>query len=92
MTADLTESCGTYAGYQQHRLRGEPPCEACREAGRKYMRDYRKRKGPGYYRWWNKTYDTAARRLAAEYPERFRELLAEVRESGSTLRDPGERP
>lgn len=60
-----------------------------KEAARQYMRDYRSRKGSGPDKWWNSTRDTALRRLAAEYPERFAELLAEVRgESGSTPWDP----
>jgi hypothetical protein len=93
VTADLRESCGTYGGYQQHGLRKEPPCERCKEAARKYKQDYRNRKGPGYDRWWNKTRGRALELLAAEYPGRFRELLAEVRrETGPTPWDPGERP
>jgi hypothetical protein len=30
--------CGTTAGYQQHRLRGEPVCDACRLAWTEYFR------------------------------------------------------
>ena len=32
--------CGTYAGYQQHHLRHEPPCEPCIEAHREYKRQW----------------------------------------------------
>jgi hypothetical protein len=82
--------CGTYGMAQWHRKHGQPLDQACRDAYRDYMRDYRARKGPGNDRWWNQTYDAALRRLAAEYPERFGELLAEVRESEPTPWDPGD--
>lgn len=34
---------GTYAGLQQHNKAKEPVCQPCREAGRQYMREYRRR-------------------------------------------------
>ena len=34
------QPCGTYAGYQRHRLRGEEACEPCKEARRVYMRQW----------------------------------------------------
>ena len=34
---------GTYAGAQAHRLRGEKPCEPCRDAQNAYTREWRKR-------------------------------------------------
>ena len=81
--------CGTYGGAQRHRKRKEPLDQACKDALRDYMRDFRGRRGPGHDRWWNQTNDAAHRRLAAEYPERFAELLAEVRtESAGTPWDP----
>jgi hypothetical protein len=52
------------------------------------MRDFRARKGPANDRWFSRTRGAALERLAAEYPERFRELLAEVRESGPAPWDP----
>jgi len=83
-------SCGTYGAAQRHRRRGEPLDQACKDARRDYMRDFRSRTGPGNDRWWVRTYNTALRDLAAEYPERFAELLAEVRESEPTPWDPGD--
>lgn len=88
---DEASRCGTYGGAQRHRLRGETACEPCREAAREYMRSYRNRKGRGADRWWNRTRRFALERLAAEHPERFGELLAEVRsEVGPTPWDTGE--
>lgn len=37
--------CGTYSGAQQHRRRGERPCEDCLRAAADYIRDYRQHKG-----------------------------------------------
>jgi hypothetical protein len=37
--------CGTYAEYQQHRKRGEVPCEACRLAQHEYAEQYRRSRG-----------------------------------------------
>lgn len=34
---------GTYAGYQQHKIKGVPACQPCRKAAADYMRTYRKR-------------------------------------------------
>ena len=76
--------CGTYGGAQRHKRAGEPLCEPCRLAYRDYMRDYRSKTGPGRDRWWNKTRSAALERLAAEYPGRFNELLAELRREGET--------
>ncbi len=40
-----TSPCGTRTGYEQHRRRREPPCQACREARSAYEREgYRRRK------------------------------------------------
>ena len=83
------ERCGTYAGVQQHRKLKESACDACREAQREYMRALRARMGPARDRWWNRTRHAALELLAAEYPERLRELLAEVRKDGPTPWDPG---
>ena len=33
--------CGTYAGAQQHRDRGTPPCADCRKATSEYMKRWR---------------------------------------------------
>jgi len=37
--------CGTTAGHQAHRTRGEKPREACREARRRYSREWKRRRG-----------------------------------------------
>lgn len=39
----MTGACGTYAGWNRHVSRDEPPCDPCREAQRAYMREWRKR-------------------------------------------------
>jgi len=92
VSASTDERCGTYAGAMQHARLKEPACDACRKAKREYMRDFRARKGPANDRWWTRTRHAALERLAEEYPERFRELLAEVRKSGPTPWDPGGMP
>ena len=89
-TGSLAAACGTYAGVQVHRRRKEPSCSECAEAQRQYMRDYRKRKGPELDRWWNKTRGNALELLAAEYPQRFAEILARVRAEGITPWEPEE--
>ena len=35
--------CGSTAAYQEHMLRGEQPCELCREAMREYNSESKKR-------------------------------------------------
>lgn len=35
--------CGSYAGFQAHKKRGEDPCPECRDARRVYMAAYRKK-------------------------------------------------
>lgn len=37
--------CGTYAGYQRHRRRGEPTCAPCRDAATDYQALRRVRRG-----------------------------------------------
>lgn len=36
MTAIALQPCGTNAAHRRHRKRGEDPCDACREAHRRY--------------------------------------------------------
>ena len=36
---------GTYAQLQQHKRAGEEPCDACRQAGSDYTREWRQRPG-----------------------------------------------
>ena len=39
------KGCGTNAGANLHRIRGEKPCEDCLAAAAQYHREWRKRKG-----------------------------------------------
>ncbi|WP_156802511.1 hypothetical protein [Corynebacterium lubricantis] len=41
------QKCGTMSGYRQHVRHGERACEACNDANREYMREYRERKASG---------------------------------------------
>lgn len=71
--------CGTYGGYQQHRRRGQEPCDPCREAARVYQQE-RRAKDPEKRAEENaksSARERAVWRLAAEHPERFKELVAE---------------
>ena len=73
------DRCGTYAGYQAHKWRGDNPCEPCRAANAAYHREHRKQKPR------RNSVDTrraklrnrALARLADEYPKRFAQLLRE---------------
>lgn len=70
--------CGTRAAYQRHLKNGEPPCAACLAANNKANEDHRadhvirreedQRAGARV---------RAMRRLAQEYPDRYRELATE---------------
>ena len=74
---------GTYGGYQRHNRRRELPCEACLVAARDYQRRFRALNPATRERdrWWTRTRSRAFERLACEYPERFAEILAEVRQA-----------
>lgn len=73
-------ACGTYRGYQRHR-RHHTMCEACRRANTAHQRA--RREARPEIREKDRTSEAArwrARlRLCAEYPDRYRELLAEER-------------
>ena len=45
VTVNAPPPCGTYAAYQRHVKRREPIDQACREANRRYMADWRSRDG-----------------------------------------------
>ena len=81
MTTRGTVLHGTHGGYLAHLKRSEKACQRCKDAQAAYMRNYRagdaerRRKD----RWWNNTAEAARVLLAAEYPERFAEILAEIR-------------
>jgi hypothetical protein len=65
--AATDERCGTYAGYQQHGMAKQPPCEPCLKANRAYHRRYEDARR------------RALTKLAHAYPARFRRILAEER-------------
>ena len=68
------QPCGTYAGYIQHKRRGEPACEPCSEANREYkngwQRDYQQRPGPRQRR-----LDSNRQRRTGLTPEGYAKLL-----------------
>jgi hypothetical protein len=61
---------GTRSGYQQHRKANENPCEACREANRRYAAEYRGRRPAAAREAKRKTaaLQRAHRRLGKMYP------------------------
>lgn len=73
--------CGTYAGYQRHtRTTHTEPCAPCKQARDAYLAAYRSlAETRSKLRWWNKTRSAALELLAAEYPDRFAELVSEQR-------------
>jgi len=81
----LDHEHGTINRYRQHFRNGEKPCAACRAANTRYSRDWRAANS------WVLASRSAAvavrframRRLAAEYPERFGELLEAERTAGA---------
>ena len=79
MSARSSSACGTYAGAQQHRKRGEEVCQPCRNAAAAYLRDWRARnpQSRAKERQQNNARSRALWRLADEFPDRFRELVAD---------------
>ena len=78
------DRCGTYAGWQAHRKRGEQTCGFCRSAKADYQRQYRldpvaKRRN----REQAKARDEALKVLGHRYPDEYQRLyveaLAEIR-------------
>lgn len=72
--------CGTQAGYQQHLLRGEPTCAACRRVNAdrvQRIRETRGRPDPERERRYQAARQRALKQLAGEHPARFRQLLHE---------------
>lgn len=75
-------ACGTYAGCQAHRRRGEVVCQPCKDAGSAYMRGRRARNidlvRQDERR--RKVRRRAVAALVARYPEEFEALVqAELR-------------
>ncbi len=78
MTTVVHTNCGTYGGYQRHTRRGEVPCAECKKANREYAAARRADDAVRI----EENARSAARqralwRLAAEYPDRFRQLFIE---------------
>ena len=74
--------CGTPAGYEAHWRNDEPACDECRQAHAERSRRYRARRSPATRERHNarqKARRDALEQLAYEYPERFAELLAEMK-------------
>ena len=84
-------ACGTNSGYRRHLRAGEPTCQACRKA---HTADKRIRLNTPEVRAETNARAAAGRRaqrrLAAEYPNRFRTLLYEQYRQ-LPERDPGSR-
>lgn len=57
--------CGTRSAYTRHLRNGEAPCEACKAANAAYAKPN------------NAARQRAWQRLAARYPEAYKQLLAE---------------
>lgn len=68
--------CGTYAGYQRHKLRNEVACQPCREANRDYLREWRNRPGNrAQGRAYGKAYNRAQADLIDVHRAEFNALL-----------------
>lgn len=67
------------AGYQAHRREGTEICQPCRDAYNAYTRArlHNDEKARTRHNRRKEARDRAKRRLAAEYPERYRQLVAE---------------
>lgn len=70
---------GEYRGYSRHRREGTEPCEACVEAQKAYMKEFRDRNksSSAKNRLGNKARSRALWMLAKEYPEDFQRILNE---------------
>ena len=67
---------GTYAQLQQHRRAGEEPCDACRQAGSDYTREWRQRPGKAdRNRLYNRARGRAQQDLAERHPDEYQALL-----------------
>ena len=73
--------CGTLPGYDAHLRRKEATCDACRAANAVAQREYRDNRAGARERsrYWKRTKTAAWQRLADEFPDRFQEILDEVR-------------
>lgn len=78
--------CGTYSGYQAHNRRDETPCDECRQANSDYHQNRRATNPTAKARDQrrNSSYSKALWRLAREYPQRFNELVEQVKAEVNT--------
>lgn len=69
--------CGTYAAYQRHYRRGQPIDQACRDANRRYMADWRSRDGgpQRYSRRYNRARSRALEALGRKHPGELTRLI-----------------
>jgi hypothetical protein len=70
--------CGTNSAFQRHVNRGEPVDQPCSDAHKVYMRAWKGQRGPA------KLQQAALEQLADEYPERFREICADLVTGGGS--------
>lgn len=87
--APATSRCGTYAGYQAHKRRGEPACAPCREGNRVYVSEYRAANSAAREseKVRNSARSKALARLGRENRERLRQLyLDELTKAKETSR------
>lgn len=72
-------ACGTYAGYQRHRARGEPTCVECKAANASYVRARRATpRGRQAARDAVSAQGRALRALASRHPNEYQLLYAEA--------------
>lgn len=82
-------ACGTYAGYQRHRARGEPTCVECKAANASYVRARRATpQGRQSARDAVSAQGRALRALASRHPSEYRQLyvraLADIVDARAT--------
>ena len=73
------DRCGTYAGWNAHKYRGEAVCAPCREAARVYAKSRRAKGGPAVVREYmmNKARERAVWRLKDMHRADFDLLVAD---------------
>lgn len=90
MTSERTDPevhaiCGSNSGYQRHLKRDEEPCRPCRDAHNVYWAAYiadhpeQAESNKRVARLYSRARARAHKRLAEEFPEVYREFLAEER-------------
>lgn len=81
---------GTYAGWNQHNVRGDKPCVECRAAATEYQRKRRLRPGGrDYDRRRQMAYDRALALLMQRHPDEFGRLYSVERALQGLPAEPG---